>query len=233
MSIVLHSIISFARIPGQQAIVLVHPEDSLYERYQPIFKVIRKIATVIDDIPGICRTIDTITSKIEAGERKPLLVSVLGYELLCDEFSMLPKKADENAQKKGSGNAILDMMADFGLSTGAEESGSNDISNGYDARDDLTLIASRGCRYGVHVVLSLEKTKEMQKNRQLKMDLFNHRISTPIAADESLDFFGSSQAAKGLDSISAAYSDSGATPQVFRPYLLPQMKRRKKRKPSS
>ena len=239
MSIVLYALRSFTRSKDSRAVVLAHPEDPLYEQYRGLFaKVAGGRIRVCDDIADICSITDKLSRQINDGERKKTLVVLLGYELLCDEFEILPAKPAESGKKKQSDNgssamsSIDEMMAKYGLGDIDDEDGQDeqtsdddDGGNGYDARDDIGEMVTKGCRFGIHVLISMEKTKSLRKVRTFKIDSFDHRIALPISPDESLEFFGTSQAAKGVDQISAAYSDAGSAVQIFRPYLVPKPKK--------
>lgn len=232
-SVILYAIRSFTRSKEGSAVILAHPEDPLYEQYRGLFaKAATPRIKICDDMPSVCNAVSALADQIGSGEKRKTLVVMLGYELLCDEFEMLPSKlAGKNGKPKTESLAISgidEMLAKFGLDDLTDDEPERAISSagddGYDARDDIGDIVSKGCRFGIHVVLSLEKVKSLRKVKTFKLDSFDHRIALPISPDESLDFFGTSQAAKGIDQISAAYSDSGSPPQVFRPYLIPRPK---------
>lgn len=234
VSVILYAVRSFTRSKDARAIICAHPEDPLYEHYAGLFvKISSSRISVVDDMLGVCNAVSELSGKIDAGEKQNTLLVLLGYELLCDEFELLPGKpagkAKQRSEKPASSamSGIDEMLSKFNLGVDNEEQQASEDGEdaaedkGYDARDDVGTIVAKGCRYGIHVMLSLEKCRVLRKAKTFKLDSFDHRIALPISPDESLDFFGTSQAVKGLDEISAAYSDAGAPPKVFRPYLVP------------
>ena len=88
----------------------------------------------------------------------------------------------------------------------------------YDAREDLQFLLQNGSRNGVHFVLYLNSYADL-KSTSLRAELFRHRMSFQISADDSRLYFSNTAASKLPEHV-CMYSDL-IDKFSFRPYIHP------------
>lgn len=235
MSILLSSIRSYIRSQNSHVIVLADKRDVLYTQFINYWQAIpRERVKVLCELDEICSAIAEIHEGILKLDSISCLIVGIGLDSIFDEMSLLPKREEHNSAKPGNGSTSVssrldELIARVDKQRSVPVSSLNDtvdsastLHSRFDARDEFRVIVEKGSMKGCHSLLSFPSVRSLKKiQRSISPDYFIHKISFRMTADDSLNFFGNSRWAVGLDDDSAVYNDGSTSVKRFRPFLLP------------
>lgn len=234
-SVVLYTISCFARIVDYEIFIFADKRDELYKAFKrELESLVSEHIYIITALEEMCFRINGLLEEARNGNCPKTLIVWLGIESIGADLSMYSDKPCAKMGKKATvQNAVNDLMdeidsllADFNESTGNKTTTSNDEEteiaedSGYDARDDISELISKGSRFGVHSLITYSSVKMLRQSRFVKLECFEHKIAFSMSRDDWSNYLERIHYIADLDKISAVYYDGGSSTHIFRPYLF-------------
>ena len=230
---------------GHMITIYANPRETIYRQFEEYIVYLKENGvSVYTDLGEICEHINKTKNKIDAFSDNNELIVCMGMELFFAKMAKCNNSTYEKwKENKNIGNSdvpepsIFDELINNIANKLDDEERKSKPSNGmikvdtktekdnyYNARNDFDEIVSEGAALGYSVLMVLESSKDLKKNK-IKREDFDHLFVSQMSISDiqELSLYKHSETISNLSPSMVCYNDGGLRLNVFSPYLLPSV----------